>query len=314
MLAWTISEHETGKIINSLSCTADAKPLEELVLIDASKAPLPEPQRVFCVELVLVDWASVFEMEAVCVQSTVLMSRQEDSIHPFPTSIPHETHILLVGDSISCGYAIAPEDGGQPIPRGYCDAFPYIAMNLLRQRGHKAQVDTIAYPGVTLTKTEDSSLGMGEMFFQISPWDRSPYKPLEHPSLIVIALGTNDEAQDVDHNHFLATLNDFIQRLCKGFDNVTDVCIIPPFPDFSEQSDPQLSLASRIRQVPPDIKGVQAQDGPIFPPIHVLDVIDGLNITHTVDGLHPTFQGHQVLGHNLAERLDAILSLPGETE
>ena len=41
--------------------------------------------------------------------------------------------------------------------------------------------------------------------------------------------------------------------------------------------------------------------------MHVFDIAGGISQELTIDGLHPTAQGHEVLGRNLAESLKSIL-------
>jgi hypothetical protein len=88
--------------------------------------------------------------------------------------------VLLIGDSISCGYALLPEEGGKWIPRGYDDAFPSAAMRLLRQQNYNVQIQTMAYPGIALVRrTADkvnASHGMVDKFFHAS----SSYIPSLH--------------------------------------------------------------------------------------------------------------------------------------
>jgi hypothetical protein len=83
--------------------------------------------------------------------------------------------VLLIGDSISCGYTLASQESGQPI-RGHHDAFPVVAQRLLRKHENPStvQIDTIAYPGITLVNpTEDEAAegmarGMAGRFFHVS--------------------------------------------------------------------------------------------------------------------------------------------------
>ena len=81
--------------------------------------------------------------------------------------------MLLIGDSISCGYA--SQENGQST-RGYHDAFPAIAQRLLRKQevSFTVQIDTIAYPGITLVNPTESGAeegmarGLADRFFHVS--------------------------------------------------------------------------------------------------------------------------------------------------
>jgi len=68
MLLWTIipegAEDSEPLVIES----ADAEPLNDLVLVDESRVPLLA-DRVCCVQIMLIDWASVFEIEVIAVES-----------------------------------------------------------------------------------------------------------------------------------------------------------------------------------------------------------------------------------------------------
>jgi lysophospholipase L1-like esterase len=44
--------------------------------------------------------------------------------------------------------------------------------------------------------------------------------------------------------------------------------------------------------------------------MHVFDITEGLSRGLTTDGLHPTTEGHAILGRNLAEKLGGILGYP----
>jgi hypothetical protein len=87
--------------------------------------------------------------------------------------------VLLIGDSISCGYTLHPQPSGQPT-RGYHDAYPAVAQRLLREQEHPVaiQIETIAYPGIMLVNPTESEAeegmarGMVDKFFHVS--DRFP--------------------------------------------------------------------------------------------------------------------------------------------
>ena len=81
--------------------------------------------------------------------------------------------MLLIGDSISCGYSSQETASGQPT-RGYHDAYPAVAQRLLREQNNSVQIETIAYPGITLVNPTESEAeegmarGMVERFFHVS--------------------------------------------------------------------------------------------------------------------------------------------------
>ncbi|KAJ7820743.1 hypothetical protein B0H14DRAFT_2833211 [Mycena olivaceomarginata] len=130
--------------------------------------------------------------------------------------------ILFIGDSLTCGLALERSGGGQPIPQGVLDAFPSRAV--------------VAYPGISLTRLgrpedDDSAassenLGMTDKFFHKTPWDTTAWTTRGSPRFICIALGTNDEANDVPPDLFRLTLERFIQRLSAAFPSVKAVYLV----------------------------------------------------------------------------------------
>ncbi|KAF7368823.1 Lipase-GDSL domain-containing protein [Mycena venus] len=134
---------------------------------------------------------------------------------------------------------------------------------------------------------------MVERFFHISPWDTTTWTPRGSPKFICIALGTNDEAKDVAPDLFRLTLERFIRRLSITFPSVTVFYVVPPFRDFNEADVGAIhgDLVSR----------------PVTVDDLLINVCNGINsemtLEHTVDGLHPTLEGHAVLAKSLAHFL-----------
>ncbi|EGN94206.1 hypothetical protein SERLA73DRAFT_78125 [Serpula lacrymans var. lacrymans S7.3] len=305
MLVWTITRDGSSEPFTVES--GDMEPSRELVLFDANRIP-DFSEGVYCIEVTLVDWASSLEVEAIIVDS-------ESSLLPYSTAdaILGPTPILLIGDSISCGYAVSKEDGGQPIPRGYLDAFPTIAQRLLSRYGGSPHIlfETISYPGVTLVNptAEEAEEGMAEgmlaKFFQVSPWDSALCSSHRNkPSVVMIALGTNDDALDVSTESFSASFNELIGRLFQLYESsLACVIFIEPFPDFTEGDDIEPStLSSCIPAVFEQLR--QRYEHVTF---HSINISSGIERRHTMDGLHPNVKGHEVLGKNLADQLCIIL-------
>lgn len=134
------------------------------------------------IELMMIDWASVFELEAIVTASVPLYLShsncscanilQEQDICPAPPV--HAGRILWIGDSISCGYT----DGSKPIPLGCLGAFPFLARDALRKERvyPPIEIDMVAFPGISLTdRTEaedgtDPRNGMITRFFHVCTW------------------------------------------------------------------------------------------------------------------------------------------------
>ena len=68
MLVWTITPEGTEDSEPLVVQGADAEPLKEIVLVDGDHVSLMG-DCLCCVRIMLVDWASVFEIESIVVES-----------------------------------------------------------------------------------------------------------------------------------------------------------------------------------------------------------------------------------------------------
>ncbi|KAJ7023055.1 SGNH hydrolase-type esterase domain-containing protein [Mycena alexandri] len=259
-----------------------------------------EPIKDCFVEIVLVDWASILEIDG-------FMTAHPEGIKPISTVHPQ---ILFIGDSITCGLALERSDGGQPIPRGMLDAFPSQALAMLREtQSYNLCLNVLAYPGILLVGNNVPDVdefagsgpsGMVDRFFHSNPWDTTAWSPSGNPEFICIALGTNDEANDVSPDAFRMTLERFIRRLSTTFPSVKAFYVIPPFRDFSETDAGAIhrDLVSRPLAIAElDIRTC-------------VDINSEMAVEHTVDGLHPTVAGHACLAENLVRFLSTHRPLP----
>ncbi|KAJ7769216.1 hypothetical protein DFH07DRAFT_1007085 [Mycena maculata] len=243
------------------------------------------------VEIVLIDWASILEIECFVAPSTEYVPRWKGPTNPL---------VLFIGDSITCGMALEQSDGGQPMPRGTLDAFPTQALSILRDKySYHLSLDIVAYPGISLVSlahqdddAAPTASGMIDKFFHMTPWDPTAWTPRGDPKFICIALGTNDEANDVEPQTFRSTLERFIRMLSTTFSSVEAFYIIAPFRDFN---DPDLGAIHNDLVSKPFV--VDDLD------IHLCDINSRMKAEHTVDGLHPTLAGHTILGEHLAQFL-----------
>jgi hypothetical protein len=70
--------------------------------------------------------------------------------------------------------AVSPEQGGEPIPFGILNAFPFVSQRLLESnKPSKVSIDFVGYPGLTLVRpTEEEKLrgfsGMIDAFFWVT--------------------------------------------------------------------------------------------------------------------------------------------------
>ncbi|KAJ7148763.1 SGNH hydrolase-type esterase domain-containing protein [Mycena crocata] len=281
------SEAHSGQVVEIR--TFDAEPGTLVQLWD-------HPIQSCLVEIVLIDWASIVEIEGFV---------SADPRHVEPTGLVADHQILFIGDSITCGLALEPSDGGEAIPCGILDAFPFQTVSILREKySYPLSVDVVAYPGVSLVsiaqQTDDDSgsrvlPGMVDRFFHTNPWETTTWTPRGSPNFICIALGTNDEANDVEPQLFRSTLEHFIKTLSKTFSSVRIFYIVPPFRDFNEPG------AGAIHS---DLVSNPLVVGDID--IRVCeDIGSNMMAEHTVDGLHPNLAGHTLLADTLAQFLDS---------
>ena len=66
MLVWTITPEGSDDSEPLVVENADAEPLQDIVLVDEDHLLA---DRLCCVQIMMVDWASVFEIEAIVVES-----------------------------------------------------------------------------------------------------------------------------------------------------------------------------------------------------------------------------------------------------
>ena len=97
-------------------------------------------------------------------------------IEPLPRNFHNaKVNILFIGDSISSGLAVPVEEGGEPVPFGVLDVFPFIAQRELLEKESPLNVaiDLVAYPACLITPTDQEREdgvrdGMNEIFFDVS--------------------------------------------------------------------------------------------------------------------------------------------------
>ncbi|CCM05791.1 uncharacterized protein FIBRA_08024 [Fibroporia radiculosa] len=236
-----------------------------------------------------IDWASVVEVESFLVGAGEI-------IEPFTEAEQWPT-VMVMGDSISCGYAPSEKE---PILRGCLDAFPHRAQRILADTcSLSLNIELVAYPGASLVEPTDEECADGipfsilTKFFDHSPWSHHKWEISGMPTVIVIALGTNDESNDVSFDRFIDELNTFNKTLIKVFPSVKDIWLIPPFEDFNETGH------SEFRQHL--LSGSHAVHFSVDLPVRICDLQNVMTKDLTVDGLHPTVKGQEILANSFAE-------------
>jgi hypothetical protein len=222
MLAWTFTEPGKYNAEPLIVGSADVELFQEIVLLDESIAPqrLGQP---YCVEIILIDWASVIEIDAIIIDTVSVET-------VFPSNSLLFSEIGTLYSAVALAFYTSREcvvdrrlyimriynlsRRGERFPfLGYLSAFPSVTQRLLRDSENDlvVAIRTLAYPGMTLVSPAgeaDGSMarGMVERFFHVSddiyhnlplmvqafkcsPWTTFPWFFKESPSVIVIALG-----------------------------------------------------------------------------------------------------------------------------
>ncbi|KIY52250.1 hypothetical protein FISHEDRAFT_69941 [Fistulina hepatica ATCC 64428] len=257
------------------------------------------------IELTMIDWASVLQIDAFMVRSSEDVLDIQD--------YGPRMDILLIGDTVSCGYS----DGSELVPYGCLSAFPFVCKRWLQHGASiRVSLDLVAYPGITLvdmTPEEDGmpgvKSGMATQFFCASIISSICTSPVthhgHHPSVIIIALGSRDEAEYIQGERFSATMIAFIVRLVNAYaSTVRHICILYPFVDFTA-SDLEADMMRIEHMIPDIVKEAQvALAGRVN--VWATDIAESMNYDLTMDGLSPSIRGHEILGHALAQALQPI--------
>ncbi|CEL52650.1 hypothetical protein RSOLAG1IB_05855 [Rhizoctonia solani AG-1 IB] len=278
---WTMLDPQSGSTLHLIE-KEEATPSEILV------------------KVMMVDWASQFELKC-------LLTNEEATIRGPP--IVHRDRILFIGDSISCGYFV--QQDGSPIPghtpRGCLDAFPYVAQRLLSvDQSYNFDVDLVAYPGWALVSPTDEEqmegnpLGMLKGYFQISPWmvEQYDYKYWADVSAIVIELGTNDQ-EYYSAERFVADLHAFLLNLAQQIPSMSHILVVPPFGNEGQPTGFQQEFSAIIEKLRKE-----------FTQLDICDITVCIEHIDTIDGIHPSVEGHRKLGIEMARFIHTRLVDP----
>ncbi|KAF8802036.1 hypothetical protein BYT27DRAFT_7197508 [Phlegmacium glaucopus] len=284
--------------------TADPGPNSEVLILDEKTHP--KLQKKTFVQIMVIDWVSTFELSA-------LIYNDGGRIEPLPANFHDgKTNILFIGDSISSGFAVPVEEGGEPVPFGVLDIFPFIAQRKLleKQSPLNVAIDLVAYPGFTLVtpteqeKEEGLPPGMNEAFFDPTPWGKESFEipwPDAVPKAIVIELGTNDQCFDIPAERFATAMEGFVTKLAKMFEGPLQyIWLVPPFPDKdTENQELKLAFPSLVARLKAKLTDKLKVD--------VCDLVEGLTVEGTVDGVHPKLAVHLEIGKKLADFISSNL-------
>jgi len=131
------------------------------------------------------DWASLLEIECFLVDDKALFE-------PLPPN-NDALQVLVIGDSIACGYTPDTEPGQRSMPYGCLDGLYFQAQRILNSRNPfiDSNLELVAYSGSLLTSppADEAFTAMVELFFHSTPWDRRPWHVRGSPAVVLIALG-----------------------------------------------------------------------------------------------------------------------------
>ncbi|KAF4612861.1 hypothetical protein D9613_011150 [Agrocybe pediades] len=256
------------------------------------------------VRIVMIDWASNFEVDAIVLDEDAYIT-SESFIRSGP--VPR---VLVIGDSITAGLAVPVNEGGEPLPFGTLNTFPFAAERILNENTTRTSIEMsmISYPGMCLVpptkeeKEKGQRDGMLEVFFWDSPWSHKGGEfPSLSPSAVIIELGTNDQFFNIPSERFSKALVDFIKALREWTrDSIKHVWLIPPFPD-TDTTNRELNIA-----MPQFIQTLEETYGEEIA-FKICDLPEGLTANDTVDGVHPRLYVHEILGEKLAQFIETNL-------
>jgi lysophospholipase L1-like esterase len=204
-------------------------------------------------------------------------------LDPGATTIaPSMRHGLIewIGDSITDGYTDTRSD---------VSAYAWICAESLA-----CEHTQIAYPGIALTDgygVNAIKTGMSKQYFKLKDisfsnapdWDFSKYTP----SIVVVALGTNDRSQNVPLALYQSTYVKFLSELRAKFPLAHLVVLVPHTGAYREQD----SAAHAARVAAGDMR------------VHYINASNWLLLPkaggETTDGLHPSDSGHRKLARLL---------------
>jgi acyl-CoA thioesterase I len=188
------------------------------------------------------------------------------------TSEPPETVVVCLGDSLTEGYGLPPEQ-----------AYPSRLEELLHQRGLAVRVVNAGISGST------SASAVSRLRWQLR----------SHPDWVVIALGGNDGLRGVDVS---ATRSHLSEAIALARANGVRVLLagmkLPPNygPDYTgafEAMFPSLAKEHDVALLPFLLEGVAADPE--------------LNLP---DGIHPNARGAEIVARNVLEALLPLLEAP----
>lgn len=251
------------------------------------------------IEYVLDDQESIIH---VAKRSESMMSRTElVSVEIDGQFLHHEIerkdlNLLFIGDSLTCGYGNLSNDTEIPFSTQYEDGLRSYAS--LAAKALNADYDIIAVSGIGLYKSIYANVTMPCIYEQYDIYDTMPYPFVDDKDVIIINLGTNDNAymkflveptRVYEEQRFTETYQTFIQRI-KEIHKKSKIIII-------SQGKRQGHMDEVIEQLVKNLNDTMVYH------LRVSDIQDE-------DGMgqqyHPTVKTHQRWGYELTQFIQTI--------
>lgn len=182
-----------------------------------------------------------------------------------------EKTILFLGDSLTAGYGITADQ-----------AFPAVAGKILNQKGKAVKIVNAGISGDT------SAGGLARIDWVLR----------QVPDVLFLELGANDGLRGLPVESTEKNLQAIIDKVKAKNKNVRIVLagmMVPPNmgPDYSRkfhQVFVNLATRNRCERIP-----------------FLLDGVGGDSKLNQADGIHPTVEGHRIIGERVAKVLEKVI-------
>lgn len=153
---------------------------------------------------------------------------------------------LFVGNSLTCGYGIQ----GASIQ----EHFKYETENVcltyafLTAKHYNAGYRSVCLSGIGIYSGRgDTTFSMNKLFDQVCQGCAvKGDEPSYQPDLVVVELGINDFAADLDTVKFRQTYSGFVNRLLSVYPKAKIICMVGPYPGLNNKKYPLLETAIEL--------------------------------------------------------------------
>lgn len=179
------------------------------------------------------------------------------------------TIITALGDSLTAGYGLAPEE-----------AFPVILEKLLKERGHDVTIHNMGQSGDTTAQ------GL----------ERLEWAMMDDPQIVIIELGANDALRGQPVSEAKKNLGLIISALKQDGRQVLLAGMLAPPNMGSEYGDAFNNIYTDL---------AAEHDIPLYP--FFLDGVAGEPDLNQRDGIHPTAEGVRIITSRILPYVEQLL-------